>query len=410
VENARVRLDLDSIHWASLTHAYGSAEDVPVLVGDLRSSDAEVRKEAIDELYSNIYHQGTRYEASAYAVPFLLELVADPTTPARHEVIQLLSCLATGYTPYYVTVGGFPIAEVRNDVAQVPEETWRRWSQATNDWYEVVRTGQRQPPPLTKPERRLLDTWHALAAYDAVRAGVPLLLTCLADPDPEVVGEAIHALAWFPEDMTSIRPRVLDIAGDDQRPAQIVGAALLALGLLGGECTQPIADLLNRNLAGTDPDLRWAAAVTWAHLAGERMPDSALAELRGWAAIWRQDRGETIWGATPSDVALDVLDTFAVSVAQEVRADLVAAALAEEPEPTSNWNNHFNVVLACAFPKMESADGRGFEDLTVAQRAVVVWLIDNPRVFTPSGPQHPLRFHGLPETHETLRAYAGLDG
>jgi HEAT repeat protein len=302
-----VRLDLDSIDWASLTHAYGSAEDVPGLIGDPRSSDAEVRKAAMDELYSNIYHQGTRYEARAYAVPFLLELMADPTTPARHEIIQLLSCLATGYTPYYVTAGGFPIAEIRNEVAQVPGETWRRWSQATNDWYEVVRTGQRQPLPLTEPERRLLDTWQALAAYDAVRAGVPLLLTCLADPDVEVVGEAIDALAWFPEDMTSIRPRVLDIACDDQRPAQIVGGALLALGLVGGECTQPVADLLDGNLASTDPDLRWAAAVAWAHLAGEGMPDTALAELRGWAAIWRQDRGETIWGATPSYVALDVL-------------------------------------------------------------------------------------------------------
>jgi hypothetical protein len=114
-----VRLDLDSIDWASLTHAYGSAEDVPGLIGDPRSSDAEVRKAAMDELYSNIYHQGTRYEARAYAVPFLLELMADPTTPARHEIIQLLSCLATGYTPYYVTAGGFPIAEIRNEVAQV---------------------------------------------------------------------------------------------------------------------------------------------------------------------------------------------------------------------------------------------------------------------------------------------------
>jgi hypothetical protein len=408
VENARVRLDLDSIDWASLTHAYGSAEDMPGLIGDLRSSDAEVRKAAMYELYGNIYHQGTRYEASAYAVPFLLELVDDPATPGRDKVIQLLSCLATGYTPYIVTAGGFPIAEIRDKLAQVPEETWRRWSQAIKDWSEVFRTGQRLPFPLAKPERRLFDTWHALAAYEAVRAGVPLLLTCLADPDAEVVGEAIHALAWFPEDVTSIRPRLLDIASDDQRPAEIVGAALLALGLVGGECTQPVADLLDRNLAGTDPSLRWAAAVAFAQLAREGMPDTARAELRGWAAICRQDRGETIWGARPSLVALDVLDSFAAPVAEQLRSDLVAAVLAEQP--TSNWHNHFNVVLGFAFPQMEPDHGHGFEELTEAQRAVVVWLIDNPHVFGSSGPQGPLRQHGLPTTHEALRAYAGLHG
>jgi HEAT repeat protein len=404
----RVRLDLDSIDWASLRHAYGSAEDVPGLIRDLRSSDAEVRRAAMYELYGNIYHQGTRYEASAYAVPFLLELVADPDTPARHEVIQLLSCLATGYTPYDLPAGGFPIAEIRNDVAQVPEETWRRWSQAIRDWYEVISTGQRQPFPLTKPEGRLFDTRHALAAYDAVRGGVPLLLTCLADPDPEVVGEAIHALAWFPEEMTSIRPRLLDIASNDQRPVQVVGGALVALGLVGGALTQPVADLLGRNLAVADADLRWAAALAWAQLAGEGLPDAAVAELRGWAAIRQQDAGRTIWGADPSDVALEVLDAVAAPVAEQVRSDLVAAVLAEQP--TSNWHNHFNVVLGCAFPQMESDHGRGFEELTAAQRAVVIWLIDNPHVFGSSGPQLPLRQHGLPTTHEALRAYAGPGG
>ncbi len=360
------------------------------------------------ELYGNIYHQGTRYEASAYAVPFLLELVADPTTPARHEVIQLVACLATGYTPYDLPSGGFPIAAIRNDVAQVPAETWRRWSQAMKDWHEVVSTGQRQPLPLTKPERRLFATRHALAAYDAVRTGVPLLLTCVAGPDAEVVGEAIHALAWFPEEMTSIRPRLLEIASDDQRPVQIVGGALVALGLVGGALTQPVADLLDRNLASADADLRWAAAVAWAQLGGEGLPDSAVAELRGWAAIRQQERGETIWGASPSYVALDVLDAFAAPVAEQVRSDLVAAVLAEQPK--SSWHNHFNVVLGCAFPQMESDHGRGFEELTAAQRAVVVWLIDNPHVFGSSGPQLPLRQHGLPTTHEALRAYAGQDG
>ncbi|MFC7548959.1 hypothetical protein [Plantactinospora sp. GCM10030261] len=416
-----MHLDLDSVDWASLTHAYGSAEDVPDLLRDLRSSDAEVRGEAMYELYGNIHHQGTRYEASAYAVPFLLDLLADPATPDRHIVIHLLTCLAVGDAAHSVPAGGFSVAELRDDMAEISEEDWRRWSQELQEWREAVAPRQRQASPLTEHERHLLDAMAAaarviagsfgdrygLAAYDAVRAGVPLLLTCLDDADAEVVGEAIHALAWFPEEVTSIRPRLIEIATDEQRPVPVAGAALVALGLVGGALTQPVTDLLARNLAGADRDLRWAAAVAWAQLAGERMPDSVLAELRGWASR-RKESGRTIWDASPSHVALGLLDAFAAPVAEEVRSDLVAAVLAEEP--TSNWHNHFNVVLGCAFPRMESDHGRAFEELTAAQRAVVTWLLDNPHVFGSSGPQGPLRQHGLPTTHEELQNYAGLDG
>jgi HEAT repeat protein len=397
VHNAPVPLDLNSIDWASLTHAYGSAADVPGLLRDLRSDDSEVRDAASYELYGNIHHQGTRYEASAYAVPFLLELVADPTTPGRHEIIQLLSCLATGYSPYDIPAAGFPIAELRRKLAQVPAESWAAWSQAMADWHQVVRTGQKQPLPLGKAERRLLDLRHAIAAYDAVRAGVPLLLSCLDDPDPEVVGEAIHALAWFPEEEASIGPRLLDIA-------DATAGTLIALGALGGTPTRRVTDLLRRNLESEDRDLRWAAAVAWTQLAGEGAPDAAIAELRSWAARSEQDTEETVWGASPSDVALEVLDEFAAPVAQEVRAGLVAEVLAEQP--TSNWHNHFNVVLAYAFPDMEPDHGHGFADLTAAQRAAITWLTDHPQVFGSSGPQGPLRQYGLPTTHEELSAYA----
>ncbi|WP_144122833.1 HEAT repeat domain-containing protein [Catellatospora sichuanensis] len=321
--------DLNSIDWASLTHAYGSAEDVPDLIRALRSPDAEVRQEALYELYGNIYHQGSRYEASAHAVPFLLELAADPSTPDRHEVIHLLADLAVGYGHHHVATG-FPITSLREAVAQVPDQTWRSWSQAMKAWYDVVATGQRQPIPLTKPERRLLETRHELAAYDAVRAGVPTLLACLTDLDAEVAGEAIHALAWFPEEGAAIRPGLIAVASDDRQPAQLAEAALVALGLLGGAPAQPVTDLLDANLSGADAHLRWAAAVAWAHLGGDRTPDSAVAELRTWAISGRQNTGQTAWGQRGS-LALQMLDRVAAPVAEQVRAGHATDVLAEQP-------------------------------------------------------------------------------
>jgi hypothetical protein len=79
-----------------LTHAYGSAADVPGLLRALAADDRQARKDAYWELYGNIFHQGTRYPATAPAVPFLLELLADPHTPDRHELLLLLTHLVTG--------------------------------------------------------------------------------------------------------------------------------------------------------------------------------------------------------------------------------------------------------------------------------------------------------------------------
>lgn len=403
-----MQLDLDSIGWASLTHAYGTAEDVPDLLRGLRSADAEVRRAAVDELYGNIFHQGSRYEASAYAVPFLLELLADPATPDRSELVRLLSCLAVGYGRNHVATG-FPVAAMRAAVAQVPDRTWQSWSLAMKEWYGVVGTGRRQPMPLDKAERRLLDTRHELAAYDAVRASVPVLLDCLAGPDAEVASAAVQALAWFPEELAPIRPGLVAVAVDRRQPVLMVGAALVALGLLGGPRTPVVTDLLDLHLGGADPDLRWSAAVAWAHLGQEGVPDLAVAELRMWTEAGGKDAGTTVWGVRHDGLALAMLDRVAEPLAQQVRAGLVAEQLAKEP--TSNWHNHFNVVLGRAFPRMVRDHGRAYGELTTGQRAVVDWLVANPQVFDDlTGPEYPLEQHGLPSTVEALRTYAGLDG
>jgi len=87
---------LQTVDWNALTHAYGVAADVPDLLRALADPDRQVRKDAYWELYGNIFHQGTRYPATAPAVPFLLELLADPSTPDRHEILLLVTHLVTG--------------------------------------------------------------------------------------------------------------------------------------------------------------------------------------------------------------------------------------------------------------------------------------------------------------------------
>ncbi|NKE59970.1 hypothetical protein FXN61_25490 [Lentzea sp. PSKA42] len=54
--------------WSQLTHAYGTAEDIPGLLDRVATSNDS---EAWDELWSALCHQGTTYPASYAALPHL---------------------------------------------------------------------------------------------------------------------------------------------------------------------------------------------------------------------------------------------------------------------------------------------------------------------------------------------------
>jgi hypothetical protein len=97
VEAAAMLDDLDRIDWSQLSHAYGAATDVPELIHRLMDGSSEVRETALADLFSTIWHQGTVYDATSYAVPFLIELVTDTTLPDRSHVLYLLHAIAEGW-------------------------------------------------------------------------------------------------------------------------------------------------------------------------------------------------------------------------------------------------------------------------------------------------------------------------
>ncbi len=89
---------LSDINWAELQHAYGSAKDVPGQLRALASRDRERGEKALHEFYGNIWHQGTTYQATRYAVPFLRQILADELSPVRAEIMELLVSLAFGHS------------------------------------------------------------------------------------------------------------------------------------------------------------------------------------------------------------------------------------------------------------------------------------------------------------------------
>jgi hypothetical protein len=83
---------LADVAWGDLRHAYGPAGDVPGLLRAIASGDAEAAGDAVSALFGNIWHQGTVYLATPYAVPFLARMAAAGIAPG--DLVSLLGCIA----------------------------------------------------------------------------------------------------------------------------------------------------------------------------------------------------------------------------------------------------------------------------------------------------------------------------
>ncbi|MEZ6089128.1 MAG: hypothetical protein R3C05_14090 [Pirellulaceae bacterium] len=129
---------LDDVPWHTLQHAYGTAEDVPRLIRQLQIADPSHAQEesALWQLFGNIYHQGTVYEATSYAVPFLIQLLEDPSTQDPVGILGLLAAIAKG-SSYLAThetlLRHYPVATLgipgtdSFERAKAKEIRWPRW-------------------------------------------------------------------------------------------------------------------------------------------------------------------------------------------------------------------------------------------------------------------------------------------
>jgi hypothetical protein len=88
---------LHQVDWARISHAYGAATDIPDQLRALRAADPHTRVAACQQLRHTIVHQASRYEATAYSVPFRVDLLADAGTDQRPDLAGLLAAITLGY-------------------------------------------------------------------------------------------------------------------------------------------------------------------------------------------------------------------------------------------------------------------------------------------------------------------------
>lgn len=256
--------ELDTVDWAALTHAHGTASDVPGLI---RALATDRHEQALHALYGNIFHQGGRFGATAYAVPFLLGLVADPATPARADLVHYLGALAIGYDETFLP-GGVAVESWRTRVADQlaanPDVAYREFDAwVAQAGSESERRGREWRRSLFDPMASARAAAHELATYEAVLAGAPVIVGLLDDSSPLVRAAAVYVLGWLPSFESTARVRTL-LTGAE--PDGVVATAVVTLGLLGVPPTTVRPYLTHRCAV-----VRWAAAIALARL-GEAAP------------------------------------------------------------------------------------------------------------------------------------------
>ena len=177
--------NLEKIDWGSVQHCNGPANNIPKLLQDLLSKDKKTQSSAILQLFDNIWHHGTVYEASAQAVPFLYEILESPSCFERFSVVWLLGAIANGTSE----------------------------------------------PPVNHSEKNEEMIW-AKNAHGAVRLGVKTILGLLDEKDMDLRLPVVLLLASLSEEAAQITP-VLSSMLLTEKNAEARAGFGLALALLG---------------------------------------------------------------------------------------------------------------------------------------------------------------------------------
>lgn len=164
--------EIDAINWGKLEHAYGEADDIPQSLKDLISRDnQEKAAAALSSFFANIYHQGTIYSATSYAVPFLIVALDTCFDDLKNDVLELLVCIANGmsyniqHESFYTNGGVF-------DDGRVETQAYKDETKEQLHWVEqgII---------------NVWDGWDKFVALlnhkdERIRAEISLLLTSLA--------------------------------------------------------------------------------------------------------------------------------------------------------------------------------------------------------------------------------------
>ncbi|MEZ4458324.1 MAG: hypothetical protein R3E66_01085 [bacterium] len=122
---------IEALDWAQWHHAYGPATDVPSCLRALTDADLDAADEAKWQLYGNLWHQGTIYEATGHAVPWLIRLLDDPMVD-HAWLLTYLGHIAMG-SSYNAQHAGLDFINASTDEYQEQMAQELAWVKAARD-------------------------------------------------------------------------------------------------------------------------------------------------------------------------------------------------------------------------------------------------------------------------------------
>jgi hypothetical protein len=185
--------NLDKVNWSELGHAYGWATNVPDLIRGLISAKKEVRQKARFDLSSHIIHQGTPYSSTAYAIPFLVELLDEPEIPDREEIASLLAFIAESCSElqeHVLEKLKMPETTTQNQTTWLVDDrddAQKQADEAGFDWYA----------------KAIVDSWESVTAYTT------LYLRLLKSSDFQTQVQLLNLLRFCTNRVSEIEPVLL---------------------------------------------------------------------------------------------------------------------------------------------------------------------------------------------------------
>jgi hypothetical protein len=145
------------------------------------AGDIPDREFAFELLYGTIWHQGTVYEASAYAVPFLYKALEWPATPDKLSFVGLLCCIADGHSYLEVHALYSPdMQRIWTDILAKEDRVLETEIPRELEYVRLARQAVGERLPLLYPylpnEQACCDVARALSFYQERRSEtIPLL-------------------------------------------------------------------------------------------------------------------------------------------------------------------------------------------------------------------------------------------
>ncbi len=274
--------DIDSIPWRELSHAHGSAEDVPGLLRALRTSPPDDDREhgPLARLFSSIWHQNSVYDSTAYAVPYLIEMAADPQVRDRRGVLNLLAAIAggTSYLQVHESFLKMYVAPSEPSALSAAERSAWRWK------------NRAMIPGTPEFEKKKAEqVAHAEAARQAVAAGLPVFVKISHEPTA-IRYSAAHVLSCLRPTTDAANDRLLEMIRQEDN-AENRGRLMLLLTKLRGQPVR-IVDLCESALDSAEVVERRAAALVLAYVTDHPYQPSSnalcwrLYSMTNWSTIF----------------------------------------------------------------------------------------------------------------------------